>query len=149
MNIFLTAALAANRHCGIYGDFLYGANQTRYGSGPVEALAGPTIGPLLEMSVVSPLKAAKANIEGKDSHFLANEARNVKGFIPFGNLWYSKAATDHLIVQQIMEQLSPGYMRSIRQRTQKEYGQRWWWEPGEVAPDRAPDLGAAIGERSR
>jgi hypothetical protein len=37
---------------GIYGDFLYGINQTRYGSGPIEALAGPTIGPLLELGLV-------------------------------------------------------------------------------------------------
>jgi hypothetical protein len=38
---------------GIYGDFLYGINQTRYGSGPIEALAGPTIGPLLELASCS------------------------------------------------------------------------------------------------
>jgi hypothetical protein len=44
---------------GIYGDFLYGINQTRYGSGPIEALAGPTIGPLLELGLVQPLTAAK------------------------------------------------------------------------------------------
>jgi hypothetical protein len=30
---------------GVYGDFLYSLNQTRYGTGPLELAAGPTIGP--------------------------------------------------------------------------------------------------------
>jgi len=140
------AALLAAGALGIYGDFLYSVNQTRYGSGPLEALAGPTLGPLLEMGVVLPLNAAKAAIEGRESHFLANEARTAKGFVPFGNVWYTKAALDHLIWQQVMEALSPGYLSNIRSRTAKEYGQDWWWTPGEAIPDRAPNLGAAIGE---
>jgi len=140
------AALLVGGALGIYGDFLYSVNSTRYGSGPIEALAGPTLGPLLEMGVVLPLNAAKAAIEGKESHFLALEARNAKGFAPFGNVWYAKAALDHLIFQQILEALSPGYLSNIRSRTAKEYGQDWWWTPGEAMPDRAPNLNAAIGE---
>ena len=94
---------------------------------------------------MQPLQAARGAMEGKETHLAARTFQDLKGFIPGNNLWYTKAATDHLIMQQVMEQLSPGYMRSIRQRTQKEYGQSWWWEPGEMAPDRAPDIGAAAG----
>jgi hypothetical protein len=146
MNAFTAAAILSNRECGIYGDFLYSVNQTRYGSGPVEALAGPTIGPLLEMGLVQPLNAVRAAMEGRESHFLANEARNLKNIIPFGNVWYAKAAIDHLIWQQVLELLSPGYLSSIRSKTAKEYGQDWWWTPGETLPDRAPNLNAAIGD---
>jgi len=140
------AAFAVNRECGIYGDFLYSVNQTRYGSGPLEALSGPTIGPLMEMAVVTPLNSLKAVLEGRESHFLAKEVRNAKGFLPFGNVWYAKAALDHLIFQQILEALSPGYLSAIRSRTQREYGQDWWWTPGEVEPKRTPDLGKALGK---
>lgn len=129
---------------GIYGDFLYGANQTRYGSGPIEALSGPTLGPLLSMAVVEPTTAIKKAIEGKESHFLAREFQNLKGFVPGGNMWFTKTALDHLIWQQAMEAMSPGYLNSIRKRTAKEYDQEWWWEPGEFTPDRAPDLGVMI-----
>lgn len=127
---------------GIYGDFLYGANQTRYGSGPLEALAGPTLGPLLEMGVVNPLNAIKANIDGKDSHYAAKTFQNLKGFVPGGNIWYTKAAMDHLVWQQVMELLSPGYLASIRSRTLRDFRQDWWWAPGEFTPERAPAFGA-------
>lgn len=143
---FWPAAFLQGGALGIYGDFMYGASNTRYGSGPVEVLAGPTIGPLLEMGLVQPLQAVKKTMEGRETHLAAQTLQDVKGFVPGNNLWYTKAATDHLIMQQVMEQLSPGYLSSIRSRTQREYGQDWWWTPGQAAPDRAPDLKAAIGE---
>lgn len=138
-------ALLAGGGLGIYGDFLYGITHTRYGSGAIEALSGPTLGPILELTAVQPLKALENRIEGKETHLMAQTIQDLKGFIPGNNLFYTKAALDHLVWQQVMEQLSPGYLATIRSRTLKEYGQEWWWNPGETAPDRPPDLGAAIG----
>lgn len=141
---FWGAAFLQGGALGIYGDFLYSVNQTRYGSGPLEALAGPTMGPLLELGIVQPLTAAKHAMEGKPTHLAAQTVQDLKGFIPGSNIWYTKAALDHLIWQNVLESLSPGYLATIRQRTQREYGQAWWWEPGEVAPERAPDVSKAI-----
>ena len=143
---FAGAAFLQGGALGIYGDFLYSANSTRYGSGPLEMLAGPTVGPLLEMGLVQPLTAARKTMEGKETHLAAQTLQDAKGFIPGNNIWYTKAALDHLIWQQAMEQLSPGYLSSIRSKTAKEYGQDWWWTPGEAVPDRGPNLNAAIGE---
>lgn len=42
-----------------------------------------------------------------------------------------------------MEWASPGYLGSIRSKMLQEYGQDWWLEPGEVAPDRQPEMGSA------
>ena len=144
---FWPAAFLQGGALGIYGDFLYSVNSTRYGSGPIEALAGPTLGPLIEMGLVQPLTAAKNAMEGKETHLAAQTLQDVKGFVPGGNIWYTKAALDHLIWQQAMEALSPGYLSNIRSRTAREYGQDWWWTPGEAAPDRAPNLNAATGGR--
>lgn len=142
---FWGAAFLQGGALGIYGDFLYGAGHTRYGSGILESVAGPTIGPLLELGLVQPINAITKAMEGKETHFLAQEAQDLKGFVPGGNVWYTKAAMDHLIFQQVFEALSPGYLNSIRSRTMREYGQDWWWQPGEMTPDRAPDLEAATG----
>ena len=142
---FMASAFLQGGALGIYGDFLYSVNSTRYGSGPLEALAGPTVGPLLELGLVQPLTAAKKAVEGQETHLAAQTLQDAKGFIPGNNIWYTKAALDHLIWQRVMEALSPGYLSNIRSRTAKEYGQDWWWTPGEVAPERAPNLGAAIG----
>jgi len=132
------------RQQGIYGDFLYGINETRYGSGPIEAMAGPTLGPLLELGFVQPLNAAKKAAQGKETHLLAQTFQDAKGFIPGGNIWYAKAALDHMIWQNVMESLSPGYLSRMRSRTLRQTGQQWWWEPGELTPERAPDLSKAI-----
>ncbi len=129
---------------GIYGDFLYSANQSRYGSGILEALSGPTVGPLLEIGLVQPMNAARAKMEGRESHLAAQTIQDLKGFVPGGNIWYAKAALDHLIWQNVFETLSPGYLANMRNRTQKEFNQKWYWEPGEALPERAPDFAGAF-----
>ncbi len=141
---FWGAAFLQGGALGIYGDFLYSANQTRYGSGPVEALAGPTIGPLLELGLVLPANNIRKMMEGKDTHLGAELISRAKGFVPGNNLWYTKAATEHLFWQRVMDAVSPGYLNAIRQRTQKEYGQEWWWQPGETTPERGPNLGRML-----
>lgn len=143
---FWSAAFLQGGAMGIYGDFLYGANHNRYGSGILESMAGPTIGPLLSMGIVQPLQAARKAMDGKPTHLLAQEMQGMKGFVPGSNIWYTKAALDHLIWQRVMEMVSPGYLRSIQQRTRKEFGQQWWWTPGEATPERAPDFASAVSE---
>ena len=141
---FWGSAFISGGALGFYGDFLYSVNQTRYGSGPVEALSGPTLGPLLELALVQPLTAAKKVIEGEETHLASQTIQDLKGYIPFNNAWYAKAAIDHLVWQQVMESLNPGYLASIRRRTQREYQQDWWWDLGEPTPQRLPDFSAAL-----
>lgn len=146
---FWAQAFLQGGSLGIYGDFLYGANQTRYGSGPIEAVAGPTLGPMLELALTQPLAAARAKYfeGGRDTHLAAQSFQDLKGFIPGGNIWYTKAVLDHLIFHQVMEMLSPGYLSSIRSRTQREYNQDWWWGPGEFVPQRTPDFSGSVTRR--
>lgn len=40
--------------------------------------------------------------------------------------------------------MNPGYLASIRSRTMRQRGQDWWWAPGELTPDRPPNLGKAL-----
>ena len=141
---FWGAAFLQGGALGIYGDFLYSVKETRYGSGPLEALAGPTMGPLLELGIVQPLQELSKAIEGKETHLMAKSLQDLKGFVPGGNIWYTKAALDHLIWQQVFEAMSPGYLSNIRRRTAKEYGQDWWWSPGETTPERTPDIKGAF-----
>lgn len=141
---FWAAAALKGGTLGIYGDFLYSQNaSTRYGWGPLETLAGPTIG-TAAAGVTALVQAGNALAEGNDTHLGAKLLGLGKGFIPFQNLWYTRAATDHIIFQNAQEQLSPGYLANMRANSMRQYRQDWWWAPGESLPDRAPDLGAAI-----
>lgn len=141
---FWGAAFIQGGGAGIYGDFLSSGSKTRMGTGVLEVMAGPTIGPLLEMGITGPLKEFDSQLEGKDYNLGATELRGVKGFVPGSNIWYLRAALDHMIWQQAMEAVSPGYLSSMRQRTLRETGQSWWWEPGEMTPSRAPDISKAV-----
>jgi hypothetical protein len=33
------------------------------------------------------------------------------------------------------------------QQARRDYGQEFWWKPGEPTPERAPDIGTALRER--
>jgi hypothetical protein len=66
---------------------------------------------------------------------------------PFIRSWYTKAAFEHAVFHDMQELLSPGYLRRMKRRAKKDFGQSFWWEPGDTTPDRAPNLGAAVGAK--
>ena len=68
--------------------------------------------------------------------------------VPFANVWYAKSLFSHLIYQQLQEAVSPGYNERVHERMQREQTGTWW-NPGDTTPQRAPDLGAAIGQPAR
>jgi hypothetical protein len=141
---FWGSAFISGGALGFYGDFLYSANQTRYGSGPVEALSGPTVGPLLELGLVQPLGAARKLLEGDETSLASQTIGDVKGFIPMNNAWYLKGAMENIVWANVMETVNPGYLDRMKRRTRKEYDQDRWWEPGAMSPKRAPDFASAF-----
>jgi hypothetical protein len=127
----------------IFGDFLF-ADTTQYGQSLLATVAGPVAGlaeDVFRLTQGTAVKAAK----GEEADIGANLVRFGRSNIPAANLWYTKAAVDHLIFHQLQEYFSPGYIRRMSDRARKEYDQEWWWTPGEAAPDRAPDMGRAVG----
>jgi len=138
---FGAAAFLKGGSLGLYGDFLF-SDQTQGGQSALAALGGPIAG---DIESIFKLKgtAADGNVDSTGG----NLVRLLKSHTPAANLWYTKAATDHMIFHQLQEYFSPGYMRRMRQRARKEFGQEFWWEPGEMTPDRGPSLGAAVRGR--
>jgi hypothetical protein len=129
---------------GLYGDFLF-SESTQRGQSPVASFLGPVVGMGEEAFNLTQGNVIQSMM-GKDAHFGAEAVRFVKGNLPGGNLWYTKAAMDHMIWNQMAEYMSPGYLSKVRRRAQTEFGQEFWWDPAELTPDRAPDLAAMGGE---
>jgi hypothetical protein len=75
---------------------------------------------------------AKSNHPGSDALKLASDQ------LP--GMWQFRAAYEHWFLHNAQEALNPGYLARMRARAQKDWGQDYWWSPGETAPDRAPDL---------
>ncbi len=144
---FWAAAFLKGGTLGIYGDFLFSqSGTTRYGTGPLEAAAGPTIGAAADI-VTFMAQAPGQLAKGEEPRVAAKSINILKGFVPGQNIWFTKAATDHMIFQNAQEALNPGYLAALRRRRMQEFGTDWWWAPGEMLPERAPDLGAAFEAR--
>ena len=56
------------------------------------------------------------SIAGKDTHFGAESLRFARGHLPLVNLWYAKAALDHMGLFALQENLSPATCRGSRTR---------------------------------
>ena len=150
---FWLAAAVQGGGAGIFGDMFYTGmgGESRGGRANWEGFAGPVVGTGIDAFSVARKGAGVAfgdeDPEKLRRDFGAESLRFVKGNTPFINLWYLRGATDHMVFHDLQEQLSPGYLRRMRRRAQKDWNQQYWWEPGEAMPDRAPDFEATIGER--
>lgn len=129
---------------GIYGDFLF-SEQNQHGGGPVASALGPVIGAAEEAFGLTQGNLVQL-LQGKDTHAGAELLKFAKGMTPGANLWYLKAATNHLIFNQLQEMVSPGYLARTKARAQREFGTTEWWDSRDALPGRAPDLAAAVGQ---
>lgn len=142
---FWGAALLQGGGLGIYGDLL-SATENRAGKGFIATAAGPVLG-LTDDAVKLVSGTARRMAEGKDTTFASQAFRTAKRMTPGSTLWYSRLATDRLIWDQLQTMLDPDYRQSFRrmeQRARDDYNQRFWWRPGQMEPERGPDLGAAL-----
>ncbi len=129
---------------GIYGDFLFSEN-SQFGTSAIASFLGP-VASLADDAIKLTQGNAMQAARGEDTHAGAELVRFIKGITPGANLWYAKAALDHLVFHQLQEYFSPGYLSNMRRRAQSEFGQQFWWEPGEISPERAPDMAATWAE---
>jgi hypothetical protein len=120
------AAMTQGGGFGIMGDFLFGDLKNRYGGGMWSALLGPTAG--TAQSIVDIFQRAR------DGDPIAGQVlRTLTNNTPFINLFYTKAASDYLVLYQMSEHLSPGYVRRMEERAKKEMGQSFIYPPSQYA----------------
>ncbi|EBG4688048.1 hypothetical protein FIZ42_15730 [Salmonella enterica] len=129
---FWQNALLQGGGLGLYGDLLL-SDHTRYGSGAFESLLGPVFGEMDD--VIKILQGIPVNaVEGKPQQTGGDIVKLIKGLTPFGNLWYTKAVTNHMIFNQAQEWLSPGYLERSEARAKKQFNTSYWWAPHEMIP---------------
>ena len=119
------AAAAQGGGFGIYGDFLFG-EASRFGQGFLQTLGGPTVGKADQIfSLWNKVKA------GDDVG--AEALRFTISNTPYANLFYTRMAIDYLFLYELQESMSPGYLRRMEKRVEKENGQQWWLPPTSAA----------------
>jgi len=112
------AAMLQGGGLGIYGDFLF--SKTRTGAEVMATVAGP-----FATEALNAVQAIKYGIRGEKDPALRQAYKSVVGNIPFLNLFYLKTAFDYAIGFQMMETLSPGYLREMERKMKKDTGQEF------------------------
>lgn len=126
---------------GVFGDFLYDSLSSRDTS-IVETLGGPAAGTLAELWNLTGGAAIKAS-RGQKTDEGAKLVRFLRDNIPGATMWYTQAAFDHLIWNELQEAASPGYLERMQEKAYANRGTTYYWQPGEKAPSSAPDLAKA------
>lgn len=146
---FWLKALAQGGGLSIAGDLFLVDPSSSPGDATATAIknvAGPTVGAASELA----LKVMSENIwqaaDGKDTHWEAELLQWAKSNTPGSSLWWIKPMVEHGFTNAINENLSPGYLARMKKNAMKNWGQRYWWAPDEVVPDRAPDFENAMGQ---
>jgi hypothetical protein len=127
---------------GIWGDFLF-RDVNRFGGGIGQTLAGPMAGlaeDTLKLTVGNVLQFA----DGKDTNIKAEGLNYARRYLPGGNIWYGRAVLQNGIFDAIQKEVDPdAYVKWQRQKSSyfNDYGQKSWWDRGNIAPARAPDFG--------
>ncbi len=152
---FWGAALAQGGGLGIAGDFLYAA-KARNGKTSLLTSFGPvgqgvsdgfeaTVGNAIEISAEMTDRTDPASFgEAVDKAKVGRDASNiVRRYNPLASLWWSRAAYDRAVADNVQRALDPDAQAAFdrrRKRMERETGQGQWWEQGEAAPERGPDL---------
>lgn len=129
---FWLQAMLKGGALGVYGDFLL-SDESSSKNGLFDTLSGALGGTAYEF-----LRLTQGNIiksmQGKDTTVGADTIKFVKGLTPGQNLWYTKAITDHILFNQLQELVNPGYLKRMRERSEKTYGTKYWWRPEDTLP---------------
>ncbi|MDM1736655.1 hypothetical protein HX112_08865 [Acinetobacter towneri] len=138
---FLTRSAIQGGGLSILGDILVagtdtsGRSATDFMVGPfgsdAKAVLGLTVGNFTQY------------YEDKDTN-AANEAfRLVKGKIPAQNLWYTKAATNRMIFDEMQDMIAPGYREKLLRKAEREHD-RTRWMGDDWGDIQAPDFERVI-----
>jgi hypothetical protein len=136
---FWIAALRAGGAFGIYGDMLFNP-ETYDGRGALEIAGGKLAQDIGDVGRY----AGMAFDERKDPR--TRITRTLRGATPGNNLFYTRLMMDRLMWDQIEEMTNPDVAQARRRMMQFDAneGTDRWWQPGDTAPQRMPDLYNAV-----
>lgn len=143
---FWGAAFAQGGGAGIWGDFAF-SDVNRFGHSMADTLAGPlwtTTGDAVKLTLGNVRQVAEA----KDTNFASESVNFLRRHTPGGSIWYLRALYERTMIDELQNLTDPkakSKQRRIMKRRKTDYGQKYWWRPGQSSPRRSPDWEAAIG----
>ncbi|WP_308815576.1 hypothetical protein [Sphingomonas sp. GV3] len=67
--------------------------------------------------------------------------RFARRYVPGSNLWYARLAWERMVIDQLDAQVNPDHDADVKQRVKRsaDNHQGMYWQPGTMAPQRAPN----------
>lgn len=138
---FWGAALLQGGGLGIYGDFLF-SNLNRYGGGFATTISGPTVQRANDFWTLTAGNVAQL-FSGEKTHFGRELVKFARGNTPGSNIWYLRLAFERVVFDQLQFLADPEANKAFKRKQQtyrRETGQEFFWAPGTMAPQRAPEI---------
>lgn len=134
---FWTRSAVQGGGLSILGDILVAGTDTS-GRSTSDFMVGP-----LGSDVKGVLGLTVGNLtqyyDGKDTN-ASNEAfRLLKNKIPAQNLWYTKAATNRMIFDEMQDMIAPGYREKLLRKAEREHDRTRFWGD-DLGDIQAPDF---------
>lgn len=134
---FLTRSAVQGGGLSILGDILVAGTDTS-GRGTSDFMVGP-FGSDAKAVLGLTVGNFTQYYEGKDTN-AANEAFKLfKNKIPAQNLWYTKAATNRMIFDEMQDMIAPGYREKLLRKAEREHD-RTRWLGDDFGDIQAPDF---------
>jgi len=137
---FWGAAAKTGGGFGLLGDFLF-AEHGRYGHSFITDFLGPTAGLLDDVSNLA-LGNLRKGGEGEADPGADAVKMGRRYAPPVSSLWYLRGAWNRVVMDQLAYLVDPEAHRKFRnqeKKLKKEFDQGYYWPPGSVLPNRAPD----------
>lgn len=122
---FLTRSAVQGGGLSILGDILVAGTDTS-GRSTSDFLIGP-LGSDLKAVLGLTVGNLTQYYEGKDTNAPNEAFKLVKNKIPAQNLWYTKAATNRLVFDELQDIVAPGYREKLLRKAEREQGRTRWW----------------------
>ena len=139
---FWAAAFTQGGGAGIWGDFLF-SDVNRFGRGIVRTALGP-VPDLFEDLTKFTLGNIQQLLQGKETNVGREAVSLLRQYTPGGSIWYTRLAFERLFIDHLDELADAGKARKARARMlrfrRREFGQEYFWRPGELTPDRPPSF---------
>jgi len=133
---FWLAAMAQGGGFGIFGDFLF-QDYSRVGQTFASTLGGPVVGLGNDVYRVFKGNFDRSLDEGTETKFFADAYQLAERNIPGVKLWYTRLFLERLMLDQLERAIDSRFderMRRIEGKMKKDYGQEFYWAPGDFTP---------------
>lgn len=133
---FWMAAMMQGGGFGIFGDYLF-SDASRFGADLGSTLAGPVVGFGNDVYKTFKGNFDRALDENSETKFQADAYQMAKKYIPAVKLWYTRLLLERLMLDQAERMIDPKFdtrMSRIEGKMKRDYGQSFWWDPGEISP---------------